>query len=286
MDRATEPAAGKGKPRPALFRALGKKDPPTGIVVAGRPYRRVEIFKHDSWAATALYTDDVNTLVCKFNRIEPILGLPTGWLGQWLADREAYFYRTLADLPGIPAGCGPIHVDGAVMPNAVGHAFVDGRPLKESDRLPPSFFDDLRQQLAVIHERGIAYMDLHKRENIILGSDGRGYLIDFQVSMRVSPESWLAPARWLVNAFQQGDQYHLAKHQLRLGQSSPEEMEKMLDAARPTWIRAHRIIAQPLRALRRRLLVALGIRKGLGKAQSEHFTEDGLLAETTPRRAA
>ena len=44
------------RPRPALFRALGRHDPPSEIEVAGDLYRRSSVFKHDSWAATALYT--------------------------------------------------------------------------------------------------------------------------------------------------------------------------------------------------------------------------------------
>jgi hypothetical protein len=276
----------KGRPRPALFRALGKDEPPLCVTIAGRDYQRQEIYKHDSWAATALYQSGTHKVVCKFNRKQSILGLPMAWLGRWLARREAGFYARLADLPSVPKPCGSIAVDGVVLPNAVGHDYVEGRPLKETDRFPPAFFDALEGQLAQVHERGIAYMDLHKRENIILGADGRAYLVDFQVSFGASPRSWFLPARWLLRLFQNGDRYHLLKHRVRLGLHSSAERDRMLDEARPLWIRLHRFFAQPLRALRRRLLVLIGVRKGDGRAQSEHFTEDGLRANASESRAA
>ena len=268
-----------GKPRPALFRALGITDPPAVIQVGERTFHRVEIYKHDSWAATALYQCGGEKIVCKFNRRQRVFLMPMGWLGRWLARRETRFYRTLDDLDCVPKCCAPIRVDGKIMAHAAGHAFVEGRPLKADDRLPTRFFDDLRANLRKIHARGIAYMDLHKRENIILGNDGRGHFVDFQVSFAVSPRSWLLPARWLLGMFQDGDNYHLAKHELRHSREGAADREKLLDQTRPAWIRVHRFFAQPLRALRRRLLVALGIRKGDGRAQSEHFTEDGLRAE-------
>src|SRR5262245_57455230 len=60
------------RPRPALFRALGKDEPPGEIIVDGQTYRRVTLFKHDSWAATALYQSTEQTIVCKFNRRQDI----------------------------------------------------------------------------------------------------------------------------------------------------------------------------------------------------------------------
>ena len=45
------------RPRPPLFRALGADDPPAEVVVNQTVFARTELYKHDSWAATALYTD-------------------------------------------------------------------------------------------------------------------------------------------------------------------------------------------------------------------------------------
>ncbi len=42
------------RPRPALFRALGRDEPPSVVTIGGEKHELIEIFKHDSWAATAL----------------------------------------------------------------------------------------------------------------------------------------------------------------------------------------------------------------------------------------
>jgi hypothetical protein len=51
------------RPRPAPFRALGAADPPATITLDGETFRRVEILKHDSWAATAVYRSATRTAI-------------------------------------------------------------------------------------------------------------------------------------------------------------------------------------------------------------------------------
>jgi hypothetical protein len=242
------------------------------VTIDGRTYRRAEVFKHDSWAATAVYHAGPDRVVCKFNRRQPIFGLPMAWLGRRLARREAGCYQALADLPCVPAGCGPVSAGGKLLPNAVAHRYVEGRPLQRHDRLPDSFFEALAAHLAEMHRRGIVYMDLHKRENILVGRDGRPYLIDFQVNYRFSPATLFLPARWLGRLLQAGDRYHLQKHWREHGGVRGSAVRP----ERPWWIRAHRVVAQPLRQLRRRLLVWAGVRQGKGRVETEYFTEDGL----------
>ena len=62
----------KGRERPQLLRALGRSEPPLLVTVDGELYSRAEVFKHDSWAATASYRSaDGRMIVCKFNRQAP-----------------------------------------------------------------------------------------------------------------------------------------------------------------------------------------------------------------------
>jgi hypothetical protein len=263
------------RPRPALFRALGRHEPPAEIEVAGQLCRRIEIFKHDSWAATARYQGPGLDLVCKFNRVQSILGLPMQWLGRRLAEREARALRRLADVVGIPAELGPVSVQGRRLPNAVAHAFIAGRPFGVHDRPADDFFPRLRAILDAVHHGDIAYVDLHKRENIVVGEDGGPHLVDFQVCFGL----WRPGAqrnsllRSLLRAFQRADHYHLAKH-IRLHR--PDQLHLIPDAVRPWWIQAHRFFAVPLRGCRRWLLSALGIRARGGMASSEAFPEDAV----------
>src|SRR4051812_8220251 len=153
----------KVNPRPALFRALGRNDPPRAITVDGSEYRLVEIFKHDSWAATALYGGDHSLIVLKFNREQSVLGLPMKWLGRWLGRREEGALRLLAGVPGIAAVVGGVLIAGEKKRSVVAHEYVSGHPLYLDERPPDNFFPRLKQMLHAIHERGLAYVDLNKR---------------------------------------------------------------------------------------------------------------------------
>jgi len=268
-------AAGKtevrGRPRPALFRALGIDNPPDNIVVEERTFRHVRTFKHDSWAATALYVSDGRWIVCKFNRRQSIFGLPMLWLGRLLARREARFLELLADLPSIPATCGPVRCQGQILPNAVAHRYVPGLPLRPSAAVGDDFFSALREVLDELHRRGIAYIDLHKLENVIVGSDGRPYLIDFQISLRL-PQCW--PFSPLQRILRESDLYHWQKHVSRLRPDLCDCRDTNLQTRMPWWIRLHRRFAVPFRQVRRRLLVLWGIRREAGSARTEHCPEE------------
>ena len=284
--------------RPGWLKALGHREPPATIHIAGKEYRLAHVFKHDSWAATAHYlpvqvpSSLEDGLVCKFNRIQPIMGVPMRWLGRWLAEREASALAQLADLNGIPAPFGPITVDGQTQPHAVAHAFIPGAPLKHDDVVNDLFFPRLARLLKQVHQRGYAYVDLHKRENILVDEQGQPWLIDFQVHFRLASKTL---ARWpimqcVLHALQTGDFYHLSKHVQRL---RPDQAHVLTDLPRerPWWIRLHRIVAVPLRQLRRQLLTMLGVRSGHGRAATAVFPEEAVrLAQqdtpTSTRRAA
>lgn len=264
-----------GRARPPLLRALGAGEPPVDIEIRGRRYRRCEIYKHDSWAATALYSgSDGERIICKFNRQQPILGVPMKWLGRRLAARESRFLALMSDHPLVPDGCGPVVIDGRPAPHAVAHEFVAGRPLRRCDHVPQRFLDDLEALLGALHARGAAYVDLHKRENILVGDDGRPRLIDFQISVQL-PQAW--PLGVVLRVLQQCDRYHFSKHVRRLSGAAGTALQRGRSAEPPLWIRLHRLLAVPFRRARRRFLVLLGVRGGRGKALSEIAPEFGVL---------
>lgn len=267
------------RPRPPLFRALGALEPPAEVVVDGRRYERIELFKHDSWAATALYSGTAGRIVCKFNRTQPVLGIPTSWLGRRLAEREHRALSRLADLPQIPAPLGPVYANGVRLRNAVARSFIAGHPLGKDERVRADFFPSLRRALREMHLRGIAYVDLHKRENVIVGDDGRPYLVDFQISFDVTHPRlrWVPGIRAAFDHLRVGDLYHLEKH---IRRSDPLASTDRAPAI-PAWLQVHRIFAVPFRQMRRRLLVARGIRTGRGAVASEVFAEDAVRRESS-----
>ena len=255
-----------------MFRALGRQEPPAEIVGNGRNHKLIEVFKHDSWAATAAFAaEDGSKIVCKFNRTSPIWILPMKWLGRILARRENWFYHQLADVEGIAR---PVEIRGAGgerLPNVSAHEFIDGKPFQHPGEADDAFFDRLNALIATLHQRDIAYVDLHKRENIIVDPLGRPHLIDFQVSYALG-KRWPANgaiARRILDIFISMDRYHVNKHFARCRPDllPPEDLARMQEP--PKFVRWHRKVAVPLRTLRRALLVRLGIRSGKGMAESE-----------------
>jgi hypothetical protein len=268
------PAPTGTRPRPALFRALGHAEPPEAVEIGGEKYRRIEVLKHDSWAATAIYASATGKALCKFNRRQPILSLPMAWLGRRLAARERHFHTRLAGVVGIPAHLGPVSVDGTVLPHAFARQFIEGHVLDRRQRVDDDFFPDFIRLLADVHARDVAHVDLHKRENVLVDLSGRPWLIDFQISFSLPTGPLLAaPLRSLLRILQQCDDYHLLKHHLhhRPDQTGLETEE--IDRRRPWWIRLHRRFAVPFRTLRRQLLVCLGIRGRSGQVSTEAFPE-------------
>ncbi len=231
--------------------ALPELEMPAEFEAAGARYEHVRTFKHDFFAATGLYRGaDGGLVVLKVGRRARILGLPGAWIGRILAGREAHMYERAAGIPGVPKSLG------RVGPTGFAHAFAPGRPLDRHDTVPDTFFDELRALVDELHARDMAYVDLNKPQNVILGEDGKPALIDFQIACAAPRWRFLRalPWRWLLRRCQAGDIYHVYKHKRRLRPDllTAEEAEVV---ERATWsIRAHRFLTRPLTRARRRLL--------------------------------
>ncbi len=258
------------RPRPKTLRALGISEPPLVVTVDDCMFKRVCVFKHDSWAATAHYASKTGRqLVCKFNRTESIGPVPMRWLGRFLAHREHDFLHQLRDVEGIPKVYRNVIASGKIESHAVAHDFVVGNPLSLCDNVPLGFFDRVETLLAELHGRRIAYVDLHKQENVLVGDDGLPYLIDFQVSIQCSRGIL---GRLLMSTLRDLDLFNVAKHRRIHCQNSSSSLECKL----PWWLNVHRAFAVPFRTLRRNLLVLLRVRAGRGSSSTEVMPEIGL----------
>ena len=247
--------------------ALGRDGPPPEVVVSGRRYLLERVVKHDFWAATSFYRDAVTSAraVVKLGRSQSLLGFPMRWAGRFLTHRESHFYQRLGGVRHVPGWLGL--VEGRLIGFA--HVFVEGRPMSEipDAQLDGPFFDDLQNALRSLHDRGIAYIDLNKPQNVIVGDeDRRPYLIDFQISYDAKSglKRFLLPGiirRALLRQGMRADRYHLLKHKRRrrpdlLTPAEREEVER-----RAWFIRLHRFLSRPYFLVRRKLFASLR-RKG------------------------
>ena len=255
--------------------------------MGGATYERSEILKHDSWAATAIYGNDADErIICKFNRTAPVFGVPLRWIGRGLAAREARFLRQLADVETVPNDSGDVSSYGRFLPNAIARRYIDGEPMRVKQKIDPRIFDELFELVQTMHKRDMAYVDLHKLENVIIGHDGRPYLIDFQVCFGLSA-GWPGNgkfARYCLAKLQEIDIYHLNKHLTRClpGTLTAEQMRQK--STIPAFIRIHRFFAVPLRTARRKFLVLIGVRDAGGSGSSEFEPEDAYRPERGRRQ--
>jgi hypothetical protein len=234
---------------PWLF-ALPGATLPAEVVCNGVTYRLVETFKHDFFAATGLYQGSAGQVVLKMGRTNELFSIPMLWIGRFLTQREVRLYRRAEDLPGVPKFVGTVGEAGFL------HEFVPGHPLQRREAVSDTFFDELYAMLRELHRRGIAYVDLNKRQNVLVGDDGKPYLIDFQISLDLPPTGWrrFGPVQWFLRRFQNADIYHFLKHKRRLRPDLLDEDEARTVNELSPWIRVHRSVARPLTQLRRRWL--------------------------------
>lgn len=256
----------QARPRFAWLYALPSGTLPPTAVCRGERYELIETFKHDFFAATGLYRSPRGELaVLKLGRETALFGIPMAWIGRWLARREFRLYKLASDLPGVPA------LIGMAGRNGLMHAFVPGRALGRDEAVDDQFFARLAELLTALHARCVAYVDLNKRQNILLGEDGRPYLIDFQISLHLPRKGVgrLGPARWLLSRFQAADWYHYAKHKRRLRPDllTPEERTRVEKLS--VWIRLHRLWARPATHVRRWVLRRLRRRETMDVAGSD-----------------
>ena len=245
--------ARRTRPRHGWLYALPEPELPTLVTHVGVRYEREETFKHDFFAATGLYRGPDGLAVLKLGRQNDFLTVPMRWLGSYLTRREVRVYAQMQGVPGVPRLIGPVGTAGFL------HAFVPGHPLGRYEQVSDTFFDELFALLQAMHARHIAYVDLNKRQNILVGEDGKPYLIDFQISLFLPPTGWrrLPPVRSLLGRFQQADWYHCLKHKRRLRPDLLTVAERARLERLSAWIRIHRWLTRPLTYLRRRTLSRL-----------------------------
>lgn len=234
----------------AAIRALGRDDPPQQVVIGDQIYQRRNIFKHDFFAATALYEGATGKIVLKMGRRARFLGLPLAWAGRLLARHEARLYELVDGIEGVP------RVIGRWGDNAFAHEFVEGHELAKGERVGDDFFEKLASLIAEIHSHDMAYVDLEKRENILVGDDGRPYLIDFQISWHVPANrggrTW--PVRLILRVLQDADRYHLLKHRRRQRPDLMTADEWTASREPPLSISWHRVLFRPFTKARRKAL--------------------------------
>jgi len=147
----------------------------------------------------ALYELDGRRVVVKdFRGSDPLFRL---LIAPILVRRERAALLRLSGVPGIPQYLADIdHL-------AFAAEYAAGTSLdKLGECVPdPAFFDSLSQTVRLMHARGVAHCDLRSRGNVILGEDGRPYLVDFAACV-MRGRGYNPIVNWLFARFSEADE--------------------------------------------------------------------------------
>jgi hypothetical protein len=260
---AEEQARQTAKPKSGLtrwfarcFYALGEEGLPKQITCLGHPYALEKVLKYDFVAGTGLYqAADADAglprrLVCKINRRMHFCFIPLGLLGRLITYSEVCNLRRCQNIRGVPKVLARLGTHMYV------YEYIEGKSLSESPPLPAGFFDDLIAVARQVHEQDLIHFDLNKRGNILLGDDGRAYIIDFQVSRHMGDRFLISKglSARLRRRLQAYDIYHIYKHKRRLQPQLLTEAENRLSRDHSLPLRVHRAIAKPYKRVRRACL--------------------------------
>ncbi len=241
---------GLARETPRSLTALGRRSLPEKIKVTGREYVLREVFKNDFFAITAMYEGEAGKVILKVHRQASFLYIPLGWVGRLLAVHEQACFERLVDVEGVPRFLERWGRSGVV------REYIEGHAMRKGEHVPDDFHERLGNPIGAMHERGMAYVDLEKCENVLVGDDGHPHLFDFQIS-------WYLPSRWggellafrmVRECLQRADRYHLLKlhRRTRLDQLSPETVA---DSYRKPWhVRVFGALSNPWKRIRRVIL--------------------------------
>jgi RIO-like serine/threonine protein kinase len=138
---------------------------------------RGEVLSRGRWANAVLFVHrrgDERWVVKDFR---PRAFAVRNTVGRFLIRREARALRSLAGVPGVPAGA--FRLDA----HALAYRFVPGVPLKHADlrQHAAEFFAQLERLLAQVHAVGhLVHLDVRNARNILVTEQHEPLLLDFQ----------------------------------------------------------------------------------------------------------
>ncbi|MGD9107482.1 MAG: hypothetical protein PVH55_03720 [Desulfobacterales bacterium] len=166
-------------------------------------------------------------------------------IGRFLIWREHQAYKQLKGLKGIPTYYGVI--DGL----ALLLEEIPSRPLKKHNKnikLSDTFFDDLKNIVDSFHKKGLAHCDLKNGANVLVGHDGRPYIVDWSASIS-KKECRLFPLNRIYLRFVLDDDFAIIKLKMRYAPETLTLEEKTQYAHRSHVERGIRFIRDSLRKI-------------------------------------
>lgn len=170
-------------------------------------------------------------------------------VGPILIRREAGALRKLDGVAGIPRFMGRIDR------YAFAIAHIPGISLDRNTESPltKGFYTDLRGVIDDMHGRGVAHCDLRSRGNVMLGDDGKPYVVDFAACVFLG--RGINPFfKWLFGQFVLADRNAVLRIKKRLSPELLSEEESAELATPLPFERPARAFGETVRRITRKLL--------------------------------
>ena len=127
--------------------------------------------------------------------------------------------------------------------------------------------------IATIHAHDMAYVDMAKWENLLIGHDGHPCLLDYQIHFHL-PHPW--PLRWVLRYVQSADLFYLHRQWMRARPDQASPTDRTAWMREPGLVRIGEILGVPWRWVRLRILALFrvkidprrAIRLEVGRARS------------------
>ncbi len=171
-------------------------------------------------------------------------------IGRFLIWREHRAYKTLKGLKGIPACYGVIDRLALALEE------IPSRPLKKHNKdlkLSETFFDELKNIVDNFHRRGLAHCDLKNGANVLVGEEGRPYIVDWSASIS-EKEFRFFPLNRIYLRFLLDDHFAIIKLKMRYAPETLTPEEKIQYAHRSRMERSVRDIRDRLRKILKKIM--------------------------------
>lgn len=170
--------------------------------------------------------------------------------GRFLVWREKKAYERLKGIKGVPVFYGSINGLAIIMEEIAGKSIKD---VHRTTGIPKQFFSDLHGLLETIHAAGIAHCDLKRAPNIIVGDDGRPWLVDWSASIFKS-EFRFFPLSLIFKRFVKDDMNAIIKLKLKYSPETVTQEEKEIYMRRGLFERIIRDIRDNARRLLKKIV--------------------------------
>ncbi len=153
------------------------------------------------------------------------------FIGRFLIWREKKAYRRLRGVRGVPRLYRELGGLALAFEEIQGGSLEN---LEKEAQLPEEFFKALRDLVTEVHERGLAHCDLKRAPNVLLGNDGRPYIVDWSSAI-LEREFRFFPLTIIYRRFILDDFNAVTKLQLRHcpEKVSPAEKERYQQRRKP-----------------------------------------------------